>query len=77
LPDQLRIADVSVDETQPLVSHHVGEVVHVAGIRQCVEGDHLAGRRAEQMAHHVRGDEPGTAGNEHTLWFQSSSFAIV
>ena len=64
LRDECRIANVAVDERQPLVAHHVGEVLEVARVGQRVERDHLVPRVGEQVADHVRGDEAGTAGDE-------------
>ena len=35
------VADVAVHEREPLVAHHVGEVLQVAGVGERVERDHL------------------------------------
>ena len=64
--DELRVSDVAVDERQPLVRHHVGEVLEVAGVGERVERDDLVRRRRQQMADDVRRDEPGAAGDEST-----------
>ena len=77
LGDEVWIADVTVDEGEAFVPDEVGEVVHVPRVRESVEGDDLVGRGREQMAHEVRGDEPGAAGDENALWSHSSSDSIV
>ena len=64
---ELRVADVALHEREPRVRHHVGEVLEVAGVRQRVERDDLVRRGAQQVAHEVRGDEPGAAGDEDAL----------
>ena len=61
-----------MDERQPLVRHHVGEVLEVARVRQRVERDDLVRRRREQMADDVRRDEAGAAGDENALAHPSS-----
>ena len=61
------VADVAVDEREPLVRHHVGEVLEVPRVRERVERDDLVRRRLEQVADEVRGDEPRAAGDEHAL----------
>jgi hypothetical protein len=67
LPHQLGVADVAVDEREPLVGHHVGEVLDVARVRERVERDDLVRRLREQVADEVGRDEPGAAGNENSL----------
>jgi hypothetical protein len=76
LADEVRVADVAVDEGQPLVPDHVGEVVHVARVRQRIERDDVVRGRREQVAHEVGGDEPGAPGDQHPL-AQTSSLSIV
>ena len=67
LGDERGVADVAVDEREPLVAHHVGEVLEVAGVGQRVERDHLVPRVRQQVADHVRGDEAGAAGDENAF----------
>ena len=74
LPDELAVADVAVDERQPLVRHHIGEVLQVAGVGERVERDDLVRRCRQQVADEGRGDEPRPAGDEHAL---HSSRSIV
>ena len=66
------VADVAVDEREPLVAHHVGEVLDVAGVRERVERDDLVVGVRQQVADEVRGDEAGAAGDEHALAHSSS-----
>jgi hypothetical protein len=77
LGDEVGISDVTVDEGEALVPDYIGEVVHVARVRERVEGDDLVGRRGEQVAHEIRRDEPGAAGDENALRPHSSSESIV
>ena len=75
LGDEGGVANVAVDEREPLVAHHVGEVLEIAGVRERVERDHLVTGVRQQVADHVRGDEAGTAGDEDAFtegrWWQS------
>jgi len=47
LGNEVRVADVSVDEGEALVTDDVGDVVHVPRIRERVERDDLIGRGRE------------------------------
>src|SRR5207237_4814489 len=67
IADELGVADVAVNEGEALVRHHVGKVLHVAGVRQRVERDDLVRRVREQVADEVRRDESGAAGHEDSL----------
>src|SRR4249920_2188719 len=53
-----QVADVAVDEPQPLVLEHVGQVGQVPGVGEGVHRDDLVRRLLEEVADHVRGDEP-------------------
>ena len=72
---ELGVADVAVHERQPLVRHHVGEVLDVARVRERVERDDVVRRLRQQVADEVRRDEAGAAGDENS--FAQSSSAIV
>ena len=61
------VADVAVHEREPLVPHHVGEVLDRARVGERVERHDLVRRVLEQMAHDVRRDEPRPAGDENSL----------
>ncbi len=65
--DELRVADVAVDEGEPLVPDDVREVVEVARVRERVERHDLVRRRLQQVADEVRRDEAGPAGDEDAL----------
>ena len=67
LGDERGVADVAVDEREPLVAHHVGEVLEVPGVGERVERDHLVPGVRQQVADHVRRDEAGAAGDENAL----------
>ena len=67
LGDERGVADVAVDEREPLVAHHVGEVLEVAGVGERVERDHLVPGLRQEVADHVRRDEAGAAGDENAL----------
>jgi hypothetical protein len=67
LAHELDVADVAVHEREPLVRHHVREVVDVPGVGERVERDDLVRGRGEQVPDEVRRDEPGSAGDEHAL----------
>ena len=62
-----QVADVAVDEPQPLVLEHVGQVGQVPGVGEGVHRDDLVRRLLEEVADHVRGDEPGAAGDKDSL----------
>ena len=72
LLDQLRIADVPVHEREPLVAHHVREILEVARVGERVERDDLVVGVRQQVADEVRGDEAGSAGDENALAHSSS-----
>jgi hypothetical protein len=72
LLDQVGVADVAVHEREPLVAHHVGEVLQVARVRERVERDHVVIRVRQQVADEVGRDEAGAAGDQDSL-AQSSS----
>ena len=64
------VADVAAHEAQPRFGGRIGQVGQRAGVGEQVEHDHLgiAERRvppAQQRAHVVRPDEPGSAGDEN------------
>ena len=63
----LGVADVSVHERQPLVRHHVGEVLDVSRVRERVERDDLVRRLRQQMTNEVRRDEAGAAGHQDSF----------
>ena len=67
LGDEPGVADVAVDEREPLVAHHVCEVLEVPGVRERVERDHLVLGVRQEVADHVRRDEAGAAGDENAL----------
>ncbi len=67
-----RVADVAVDEREPLVAHHVCEVLEVARVREGVERDHLVRRAGQEVADEVRRDEPCPAGDEDALSTEAS-----
>src|SRR5262245_20486342 len=70
---EIGVADVALNERQPLVRHDVGEVLEIARVRQRVERHDLVRRRSEQMADDVRRDEPRTARDENALAHSSRS----
>ena len=49
------------------MTQHICEVLEIPGVGQRVERDHLVARVHQKMADHVRGDEPGAAGDENAL----------
>ena len=63
--DVAHVADVALDEPQPLVLHHVGQVVDVARVGEGVHRHDLVLGGVEQVADHVRRDEPGAAGHQY------------
>ena len=65
--DERPVPDIAVDEGQPLVSHHVGDVVDVPRVGQRVERDDVVRGRVEEIADEARRDEPGAAGHEDAL----------
>ena len=75
LAHELGVADVALHEGEPLVRHHVREVLDVAGVRERVERHDLVRGRREQVPDDVRRDEPGAARHENAL--AHSSFSIV
>src|SRR5207244_3497060 len=77
LAHELGVADVAVDEREPLVRDHLREVLEVARVRECVERDDLVRGRREQVADHVRGDEAGAARDQHASAPHGSSLSIV
>ena len=63
LADRLEIADVALDEGDPVLD--VGQVGAVAGVGEHVEGDHVVvGVLLDPVADEVGADEAGTAGHE-------------
>ena len=74
--DELGVADVAVDEREPLVAEHVREVLEVTRVRQRVERDDVVRGVREQVPDDVRRDETGAAGDEDAPR-QSSSSSIV
>ena len=67
LPDEVRVADVAVDEREARMADQVGEVLEVPCIGQRVERDDVVLGVLEQVPDEVRRDEPGSAGDEDAL----------
>ena len=67
LGDEPGVADVAVDEREPLVAQDVCEVLEVPGVRERVERDHLVLGVRQEVADHVGRDEAGAAGDENAL----------
>ena len=66
--DEVGVADVAVDERQPLVADHVGEVLEVPRVGERVERDDLVIGVRQQVPDEVRRDEPGAAGDQNALF---------
>src|SRR5262249_28369326 len=73
LVDEVAVTDVPVDERKPRMREHVGEVLEAARVRERVERDDLVVGRLEQVADHVRRDEPRPAGDENALHSSSAT----
>ena len=73
LLDVRGVADVALDEREPLVAEQVREVGDVAGVGQRVHDHDLVIGRAQQVAAEVRADEAGAAGHEHARHSSTSS----
>ncbi len=67
LGNEAGIADVPVNERETFVTQHICEVLEIPGVGERVERDHLVPGMRQEVADHVRGDEPGAAGDENAL----------
>src|SRR4029077_4516858 len=72
LANEGHVADVAVDEREPRMTQHVGEVLQVARIGERVDGHDLVLGRVEQVADEVRRDEPRAARHQNSLHSSSS-----
>ena len=72
LIDVARVADVALDEAQPLMIEDVREVADAARVGQRVHDHDLVIGLGEQVAAEVRADEAGATGHEHTAHSSTS-----